>query len=444
MASTLHALQAQARKHAGQKLKILVYGINYWPEPTGIGKYTGEMAAWLVSRGHEVRVVTAPPYYPAWKISPGYRALAYTRALETGATVFRCPLWVPGQPSGAKRMLHLFSFALSSLPVVLRQIFWRPDVVWMAAPAFACAPGAIVTAKLSGATSWLHIQDFEVDAAFDLGFIKGQGLRRFALAAERWLMRRFDITSTISHKMVDRLRQKGVPSHKTLYFPNWVDTRQITPLTYTSPYRAELGLGRDKVVALFSGTLAAKQGLHLLPEVARRLAVTHPEVHIVIAGDGVMKSTLQADTRELHNVTMLPLQPRERLNEFLGMADIHLLPQDPAFADLVMPSKLTAMLASGRPVISTVHAHTEIGNVLTTSGVICPPGDIDAFADAIGDLARAPERRQLLGQAGRLYAEQHLSIDGALNKLIQTVPAAGLADYEALAADYEQNKSDPA
>lgn len=129
-------------------MKILVYGINYWPEPTGIGKYTGEMAAWLVSRGHEVRVVTAPPYYPAWKISPGYRALAYTRAMETGATVFRCPLWVPGQPSGAKRMLHLFSFALSSLPVVLRQIFWRPDVVWMAAPAFACAPGAIATAKL--------------------------------------------------------------------------------------------------------------------------------------------------------------------------------------------------------------------------------------------------------------------------------------------------------
>ncbi len=56
-------------------MKILVYGINYWPELTGIGKYTGEMVEWLAAQGHEVRVITAPPYYPQWQvgvtISPG-------------------------------------------------------------------------------------------------------------------------------------------------------------------------------------------------------------------------------------------------------------------------------------------------------------------------------------------------------------------------------------
>ena len=53
--------------------KILLYGINFAPELTGIGKYTGEMAAWLAARGHQVRVVTAPPYYPAWKVGDGFR-----------------------------------------------------------------------------------------------------------------------------------------------------------------------------------------------------------------------------------------------------------------------------------------------------------------------------------------------------------------------------------
>ena len=48
-------------------MKILLYGLNFTPELTGIGKYTGELAAWLAARGHAVRVVTAPPYYPAWK-----------------------------------------------------------------------------------------------------------------------------------------------------------------------------------------------------------------------------------------------------------------------------------------------------------------------------------------------------------------------------------------
>ena len=45
-------------------MKILVYGINYSPELTGIGKYTGEMVEWLAAQGHEVRVINAPPYYP--------------------------------------------------------------------------------------------------------------------------------------------------------------------------------------------------------------------------------------------------------------------------------------------------------------------------------------------------------------------------------------------
>ena len=54
-------------------MKILIYGLNYSPELTGIGKYTGEMASWLAARGHEVRVVTAPPYYPAWSVREDYR-----------------------------------------------------------------------------------------------------------------------------------------------------------------------------------------------------------------------------------------------------------------------------------------------------------------------------------------------------------------------------------
>ena len=54
-------------------MKILIQSLNFYPELTGIGKYSGEMAAFLALKGHRVRVITAPPYYPAWKISPGYK-----------------------------------------------------------------------------------------------------------------------------------------------------------------------------------------------------------------------------------------------------------------------------------------------------------------------------------------------------------------------------------
>jgi colanic acid biosynthesis glycosyl transferase WcaI len=45
-------------------MNILIYGINYTPELTGIGKYTGEMGAWLAKKSHNVDVIAAMPYYP--------------------------------------------------------------------------------------------------------------------------------------------------------------------------------------------------------------------------------------------------------------------------------------------------------------------------------------------------------------------------------------------
>ena len=102
-------------------MKVLVYGINFAPELTGIGKYTGEMVAWLAAQGHEVRVVTAPPYYPDWKVRPGHHAGRYTRHEWQGAQVLRTPLWVPRKVTGAKRLLHLASFAAGSVPALLAQ-----------------------------------------------------------------------------------------------------------------------------------------------------------------------------------------------------------------------------------------------------------------------------------------------------------------------------------
>lgn len=74
-------------------MKILVYGINYSPELTGIGKYTGEMVEWLAAQGHEVRVITAPPYYPQWQVGENYSARRYKRRegpLRCGAARCTC------------------------------------------------------------------------------------------------------------------------------------------------------------------------------------------------------------------------------------------------------------------------------------------------------------------------------------------------------------------
>jgi colanic acid biosynthesis glycosyl transferase WcaI len=395
-------------------MKILLYGLNFAPEPTGIGKYSGEMAAWLAAAGNEVRVIAAPPYYPAWSVGAGYSAWRGVQERWQGVRVWRAPLWVPSKPSGITRIVHLMSFAVLSLPALARQVFWRPDAVVVIAPALACAPAGWLAARLCGAKAWLHIQDFEVDAAFRMGLLKGRFAQKALTAWERWLLRRFDRVSTISTRMMELLRAKRVDAERAVLFPNWVDVSAIMPMRHASGYRAELQIPHDAVVALYSGSMAGKQGLELLPAAARAVAQRLPNVVFVLCGDGVFKPTLERECAGLDNVRLLPLQPSARLGELLGMADIHLLPQHAQAADLVMPSKLTGMLSSGRPVLTTAHAGTELANVVAGCGRVVPPADLPAFVEALAELAGSAPLRAELGSAARAYAEAHLARDSVL------------------------------
>jgi colanic acid biosynthesis glycosyl transferase WcaI len=421
-------------------LRLLFLGLNYAPELTGIGKYSGEMMEWLATRGHEVRVVTAPPYYPSWRVSEGYSAFKYSKEVSAaGVEIYRCPLWVPRRPTGLKRVFHLSSFAISSLPIMLAQVAWRPDLVLTVEPAFACAPVALTTARLCGAPAWLHIQDFEVDTAFDLGLLPAGGLvQRFAQWCELFLRRQFSQFSTISRKMLERLPAKGVEASQTVFFPNWVNPEEIYPKENPSPLREQLGISPDQIVLLYSGNLGMKQGLEILPRLARRLGGRR-DLHFVFCGDGAYRLQLKEAVSDCANVSMLPLQPPERLNDLLNIADIHLLPQKAGTANLVMPSKLTGMLASGRPIIATAAPDTQIADAVQGRGIAVPPDDVEAFAQSAILLAENSALRQRLGGAARVFAEQELARDlvllqfeGAIEGMRASTPVPGVPENSTL------------
>ena len=406
-------------------MRILIYGLNYAPELTGIGKYTGEMAAWLTARGHEVHVVTAPPYYPAWRISDEYRGRLYrTERLPGQPVVYRTPLYVPEKPSGLNRMVHLFSFMLGSIPVMLREIFWEPEIVFTVEPTFFGAPLALLVAGASGAASWLHIQDYEVDAAFDLGLLPAKGpVHALALWLEKAFTSAFSRVSSISVKMVERALLKGVPAAQTVLFPNWVDVDAIRPLDDgPNSFRTELHL-EGKTVLLYSGNMGNKQGLELLAPLARFFS-SDDRVHFLFCGDGAFRPQLEALVGHLPNVTLLPLQPFNRLNDLLNAADIHLLPQRGGAADLVMPSKLTGMLSSGRPVIATADPGTQVAHVVEGCGLVVPAEDEEALHAAVFRLAADEPLRRELGAAARRYAVRHLGKEEVLLQFERDLAAA--------------------
>jgi colanic acid biosynthesis glycosyl transferase WcaI len=390
-----------------RRLRVLIVALNYSPELVGCAKYTSELAEDLVRRGHTVDVITGPPYYPSWNVEQGYSGARWSREQINGVTVHRTPLYVPARPAGLTRIAHLASFGAAALPVALTVALKRkPELIFAVAPTLAAAGATLGAAKVCGARTWLHVQDFEVDAAFDLGMLRNRTARSVALGLERRLLSAFDRVSSISPAMVDRLGTKGVTAGRTMEFRNWVDVEAVR--VYANPrtrFRQELGIADDRIVALYSGNMAGKQGLEMLGPVARALRDAEAPVSLLLCGGGPARAALEADCAGLDNVRFLPLQPMERLAELLGTADIHLLPQRPEAADLVLPSKLTGMLASGRPVVAMAEPGSGLAREVEGCGLAVPPTP-EAFTRAILTLANTPDLRRTLGAAGRLRAEE--------------------------------------
>jgi colanic acid biosynthesis glycosyl transferase WcaI len=401
-------------------MRILVLGINYPPEQIGIGPYTGELCASLRSRAADVTVVTTHPYYPQWRVFPG-AGRGWSRRIEGGVEVLRCPVYVPGRPSGAKRLLHHASFAVSVLiPLLWRAVRERPDLVFVVAPSLAAAPSGLMAAKLAGAPTWLHLQDFEVEAAFATGLLDPHSrLASAARAFERWMLARFDVVSSISPEMVARLAAMGVAKERRFELRNWARLDAVRPSTGPSPFRAEWGI-RSRHVALYSGNIANKQGIEQVVDAARLLR-DRADLSFVICGDGPNRADLEATAADLPNVVFRGLQPAERLNDLLALATVHLLPQRADAADLVLPSKLTNMLASGRPVVAAANPGTGLHREVEGAGVAVAPEDPAAMAAAITALLDDPAWMAALSSAARIRAEQVWSrekvMDGFMSRL---------------------------
>jgi colanic acid biosynthesis glycosyl transferase WcaI len=400
-------------------MKMLIHSLNYAPEVTGIGKYNGEMGEWFAKRGHEVRIVAAPPYYPAWEVGKGYSSLAYRHEQVAGADVWRCPLWVPRRPSGAKRLLHLASFAASSFPVMLRQIPWRPDVVVVTEPPLACVPQARLLASLSNAKTWLHILDFEVDAALQLGMLRGIEVSRYLYGIEHLMMRGLDRVSSISEQMCRRVVNKGIPEERVYFFPNWADSQFDHPALRDDKVRQEFGAGPNDVLVMHAGNMGEKQGLEVVLAAAEQLR-GRADIKFAMIGAGAAKERLQraVEERRLNNLRFFPLQPLNRLPLMLAAGDIHLVVQRREAADLVMPSKLTNILAAGRASIATVDPDTAVYDVLNghSCGVTPPPESATELTASIVALAGDAELRERLGRNARGYADSYLQKDRILSR----------------------------
>ena len=379
-------------------MRILLLNQFYVPDVAATGQLLSDLAVALVRRGHEVHVLCSRrPYgggtgrYPAKEVRDG------VNVHRVGATGF-------GRSRLIGRLLDYLSYYV--LAAVRAMLLPHMDVC-------VCLTTPPLIARVGLWLRWLRrtrlvlwTMDLYPQVAVAYGHLKPRGLLHWWLTRKsRVLYRRADAILSLGETMTQRLIEAGAEPGKITTTHNWVPGEVVQPMP--------AGPGGGRVTLMYSGNLGLGHELDTAVHAVARLKDLR-DLRAVFVGAGRMLRQLQALVADLDltNVSFRPPQPLEKLSESLAAGDIHLVSQRPGTQGLIVPSKLYGILAAGRPVLYIGPDDCEVAQIVTTSGcgIVVPPGDEQAAAAALRQLATDADLRNRMGRKGRAYYTEHFGM----------------------------------
>ncbi|WP_239498525.1 glycosyltransferase [Microbacterium sp. PM5] len=409
--------------------RVLVVGLNYPPETTGIAPYTGGAARGLLERGFDVRVVATHPHYPGWRLWEGYGGWTRDETLD-GVRVNRLRHYVPRRPTPVARALSEATFGLRQ---ALRP-WGRIDAVVAVSPALISSAIVLLRAKLSHrhAPFVVWVQDL-----YGVGISEtaqgGGAAARVVRAIEGLLLRSASTVVVIHERFGDRVHKDfGVPRERIAVIRNWTHLPSLPPVD-VSAVRAARGWADDEVVVVHTGNMGVKQGLHHVVDAGRLAHDRGARVRFVLVGNGSQRDELQqrAEAQPTTTQFLPPLGDRD-FTDILQAADILLVNELPGVAEMAVPSKLTSYFAAGRPVLAATDSTGITAQEVRAAdaGLVVSAGDPSALLDGVSALMADRAAADLLGQNGKRYRETVLDETFAIDRFDSL-----LADLIATAAE---------
>lgn len=391
---------------------ILIIGVNYAPEVTGIAPYTTAIARGLAGSGHRVQVITGFPHYPSWTFGPGYEHGWRRPERDGDVEVLRVRHPLPRNSVGSGRVLMEAVFAAQAAVGGMR----APDAILVMSPALLAVTSGLMRRWRSGRRSpavGVVVQDL-----YSRAFLESSPLSRrggtVVGALERHLLSRADGVCVIHDKFRDALLDLGIPTNRVTTIRNW---SHITPsVADPAATRRDLGWAPEETIVLHAGNQGHKQGLDSVVEAAR-LADSRPSpVRFVLMGDGARRPALEQAARGVDRLTFLDPLPAGRFEDALAAADLLLLNEAPGVVEMSVPSKLTSYFAAGRPVLAATDVRSGAASEVeaAAAGLLVAPGDPRELLAGVERLLAEPAARLDMERKGRAYAAEVLQPGNAI------------------------------
>ena len=404
------------------KKSITIIGINFYPEDTAIGLYTSQLAQFLYSNDFDVTVITGFPYYPSWKIDENYRnKKRFIQEDYKGIKVIRYRQYVPRKPTFFKRILHLLDFSFGTFINIFK--IKNTDAVLCIVPFIGSVFLGKILAKFKKAKLWVHIQDFEFDAASDSNLVENnrdKGLFfKLLFRVERKILKSTDSLSTISSAMMIRLNSKIHPQKiNTKLLPNWVDINFIKPQNFEQ----HKYLSSKKFKILYSGNIGEKQDWDFFIEFTKSL-VSYEDIEIIIVGNGSKRVWLEEKILDLDNIYFYSPVEYSELSNLMCSADLHILFQKNEVIDTVMPSKILAMMSSQKPSIITGNLKSEVATIMhkSNAGKYFETNNLKGVINCVNEIKSNKKLQEIYGNNARQFVSENFSKEKILNQFKQTL-----------------------
>lgn len=388
-------------------MRILFLSDNFPPEGNAPATRLYEHAVRWVRAGHEVTVITCAPNFPEGKLFAGYRNAWRQVEVMDGIRVVRVKTYITANEGFLKRTLDYMSFML--MATVMSLFERRPDVVMATSPQFFCAVGGWMVSVLKRRPFVFELRDLWPASIIAVGAMRKSLLIRLLEKLELFLYRRADAIVSVTESFRTDLVSRGVPADKIHVVINGVDLDRYEPRPRDATLAREFGL-EGKFVAGYMGTHGMAHALARVLEAAERL-LHREDIAFFFAGSGAERARVEqiVAERELHNVRLIPRQPKERMPALWSLCDLSIVPlrDTPVFAT-VIPSKIFESMGMGVPILMSLPEGEATGIVRKTGAGVCvPPENPEAMAREIARLADAPEEMARLRQQAHEAAPQY-------------------------------------